>query len=79
MDLAFGSTCHSTGRLLSRQIAIQQQLNSKGIEFVAATKGTLVEEAPEAYKDVEKVVEACQTVGASNRVIQLIPIGVIKG
>ena len=87
MDLAFGSTCHGAGRLLSRQKAlrnldektIQEQLDSKGIEFKAATKGTLIEEAPEAYKDVEKVVEACQTVGASKKVVRLIPIGVIKG
>ena len=58
---------------------MKKQLDSKGIEFKAATKGTLIEEAPEAYKDVEKVVEACQTVGASKKVVRLIPIGVIKG
>ena len=87
MDLAFGSTCHGAGRLLSRQKAlrnlneqtIKNDLESKGIEFKAATKGTIIEEALEAYKDVEKVVEACQTVGASSKVVRLIPIGVIKG
>ncbi|OHS95859.1 tRNA-splicing ligase RtcB [Tritrichomonas foetus] len=87
MDLAFGSTCHGAGRMLSRQKAlrslneeaIKSDLNTKGIEFRAATKTSLIEEAPEAYKDVELVVEACQTVGASKKVARLLPIGVIKG
>ncbi|KAK8871223.1 hypothetical protein M9Y10_009137 [Tritrichomonas musculus] len=87
MELAFGSTCHGAGRLLSRQKAlrnlkedaIKSELETKGIEFKAATKGTMIEEAPEAYKDVEKVVEACQTVGASKKVARLLPMGVIKG
>ena len=87
MNLAFGSTCHGAGRMISRQKAlrnldekvIQRQMRSKGIEIKAATKGTIIEEAPETYKDVEQVVEACETVGASRKVARLFPIGVIKG
>ena len=62
-----------------KEETIKSELETKGIEFKAATKGTMIEEAPEAYKDVEKVVEACQTVGASKKVARLLPIGVIKG
>lgn len=87
MDLAFGSTCHGAGRVVSRQRAlrclderkIQRELKSKGVEIRAASRGTIVEEAPETYKDVEEVVEACETVGASKKVARLLPIGVIKG
>lgn len=87
MNLAFGSTCHGAGRSISRQKAarcldekvIQRQMRSKGIEIRAASKGTIIEEAPETYKDVEQVIEACEAVGASKKVARLLPIGVIKG
>lgn len=66
--MAFGSTCHGAGRVISRQKAarnldekiILRQLRSKGIEFKAATKTTIIEEAPETYKDIEQVVNVCE-------------------
>jgi tRNA-splicing ligase RtcB len=84
---AFGSTCHGAGRVLSRSKAIrdltadevQGELSRKGIRMKAANKQTIVEEAPESYKDVDEVVEACQAVGISRKVARLVPLGVIKG
>jgi tRNA-splicing ligase RtcB len=84
---AFGSTCHGAGRVMSRSKAIRDLkadeirdiLAEKGIELRAADKKTVVEEAPESYKDVEQVVTACDMVGVSRKVVRLVPLGVIKG
>ncbi|OHT12579.1 hypothetical protein TRFO_03585 [Tritrichomonas foetus] len=84
---SFGSTCHGAGRAMSRSKAVREIdaedvkniLNGKGIEVRAANAKTIVEEAPESYKDIEQVIEACDIVGVSKKVARLIPIGVIKG
>lgn len=84
---SFGSTCHGAGRSLSRSKAvreinpekIQQELAAKGIEMRAANQKTIMEEAPETYKDIEQVIEVCSEVGLSRKVARLIPLGVIKG
>jgi tRNA-splicing ligase RtcB len=83
----FGSTCHGAGRLLSRTAAkkavsgtaMQSELRDKGIIVKAASRGVLAEEAPEAYKDVNQVVQVCHEAGISLRVARMRPIGVIKG
>jgi len=83
----FGSTCHGAGRLLSRHQAkkaakgraIVKELGEKGIYIRAASKGTVVEEIPEAYKDVSRVVEIVHNAGISKKVVKLRPLGVIKG
>jgi tRNA-splicing ligase RtcB len=87
MKETFGSTCHGAGRVLSRKAAmkesrgtdIQQELAEKGIIVRAASRGTLAEEAPEAYKDVSLVVEAAHETGISRKVARMRPLGVIKG
>jgi tRNA-splicing ligase RtcB (3'-phosphate/5'-hydroxy nucleic acid ligase) len=87
MNETFGSTCHGAGRLLSRHAAtkkesgyqVQQELADKGILVKAASRGTLSEEAPYAYKDVADVVEAAEGAGISRRVAKMRPIGVVKG
>lgn len=84
---AFGSTCHGAGRTMSRSRAsreinpdeIKTELDDRGIEFRAANNKTVIEEAPVTYKDIEQVVETCDTVGLSSKVARLLPIGVIKG
>ncbi|KAK8834992.1 hypothetical protein M9Y10_016636 [Tritrichomonas musculus] len=84
---SFGSTCHGAGRAMSRSKAmrelqighVREELNQKGIELKAADKNTIIEEAPESYKDIDQVIEACQKVGVSKKVAKLVPIGVIKG
>jgi tRNA-splicing ligase RtcB len=87
MEETFGSTCHGAGRLMSRHAAkracrgrdVQRELEEAGIVVRGATRGTIVEEVPEAYKDVADVVDAVQGAGISRKVAKLKPIGVIKG
>jgi len=83
----FGSTCHGAGRVMSRHQAIKaakgrsiaRELEGEGIVVRGASKGTLVEEIPEAYKDVTDVVNVVHGAGISRKVVRLRPLGVIKG
>jgi tRNA-splicing ligase RtcB len=87
MDETFASTCHGAGRVKSRTAATRtinlsallKELESKGITVKASGRGTLVEEAPQAYKDVNEVVEVVHNAGISKRVCRMRPLGVIKG
>ena len=87
MSATFGSTCHGAGRLLSRHGAmkaakgrsIDSELRERGIHVMAASRATLVEEIPEAYKDVTEVVQTVHDAGLSRMVARLRPIGVVKG
>jgi len=87
MEETFGSTCHGAGRVKSRTAALRsidankllKDLEAKGITVLASGKGTLVEEAPEVYKDVNDVVDVVHNVGISKRVCRMRPLGVIKG
>ena len=82
-----GSTCHGAGRVLSRHAArrksrgknIPEELRKQGVIVLAASKRTLFEEIPAAYKDVDRVVEVMQKAGISRKVARLRPIGVLKG
>ncbi|MFA6610572.1 MAG: RtcB family protein [Candidatus Omnitrophota bacterium] len=83
----FYSTCHGAGRLMSRSAAIRacrgrsisKELEKKGIIVLSSGRETLAEEAPEAYKDVNEVVDVVSGAGISKRVCRMRPIGVIKG
>jgi tRNA-splicing ligase RtcB len=88
MKDSFGSTCHGAGRILSRTKAkkmingneLKKSLFSKkGIIVLAQSMVGLAEEAPEAYKDVSRVVEVAHSAGLSRKVAKLEPLGVIKG
>lgn len=87
MDQTFGSTCHGAGRSLSRGAAIQrakgrridQELLAQGIYARARGRTGLAEEQPEAYKDVNAVVQCVHDAGLSLKVARLRPMGVIKG
>lgn len=87
MEETFGSTCHGAGRMLSRKASVRQhknvdlvrELGERGIVIKAASRETVLEEAPVAYKDVEDVVTACHGAGISRKVARLRPIGVVKG
>jgi tRNA-splicing ligase RtcB len=84
---SFGSTCHGAGRLMSRSKAIKisrgraiaRELEDAGIIVQAASSDTLKEEMPNAYKDVRDVVEVVHQSGISRKVVQLKPLGCIKG
>ncbi len=87
MQETFGSSCHGAGRRMSRHQArktargrtIQRELEDQGIYSMAASRATMVEEIPEAYKDVADVVEAVEGAGIARKVAKLRPIGVVKG
>lgn len=87
MAQSFGSTCHGAGRNWSRSKARKQirgeqlirELESRGIHVRAGSMRGLAEEAPEAYKDVDRVVESVSHAGIAKKVARLRPVAVIKG
>jgi tRNA-splicing ligase RtcB len=87
MNESFGSSCHGAGRALSRHKAIAKgkgrsiagELEREGIFVMARGKHTLVEEMPEAYKDVDEVVEVVHQAGLAAKVAKMKPFGVVKG
>ena len=87
MMRSFGSTCHGAGRTMSRSKAkksiwgedLRKELQSKGIQIRAGSMAGLAEEAPQAYKDVDAVVETVQNAGIASKVARLRPVAVIKG
>ena len=87
MAETFGSTCHGAGRSMSRHAAkkdtnaddLIRALKARGIHVRGASKSGLVEEKPDAYKDVSRVVEVMHQAGIALKVAKMIPIGVIKG
>ncbi|WP_297056725.1 RtcB family protein [Thermosulfurimonas sp.] len=84
---AFGSACHGAGRSMSRHQALKrfrgerviEDLRRRGIVVRAKSKRGAAEEAPEAYKDVTRVIEATCRAGLTRKVVKLLPLGCIKG
>ena len=58
---------------------VKKSLNDKGIFIKSLTRDGVVEETPEAYKDVDTVVNVSHELGIATKVAKLVPIGVIKG
>ena len=87
MARTFGSTCHGAGRTMSRKkarksyrgVTLREDLQRQGIQIRAGSMPGLAEEAPDAYKDVERVVDVVHTAGIAKKVAKLRPIAVIKG
>ncbi len=87
MQETFGSTCHGAGRVMSRTKAMQRtkgrridkELADKGIFVLSASGEVLRQEVPEAYKDIDMVVDAVHNAGISKKVARMRPIGVVKG
>jgi tRNA-splicing ligase RtcB len=87
LALSFGSTCHGAGRALSRSAArllasgsaVRRALEDQGITVRCPVSSELAEEAPHAYKDVERVVDIVHQIGLARKVARLKPLGVIKG
>jgi tRNA-splicing ligase RtcB len=87
MKETFGSTCHGAGRVMSRTKAldrtrgrsIDKELAQKGIFVLSASNEVLREEVPEAYKDIDMVVDAVHKAGISRKVARMRPLGVVKG
>jgi tRNA-splicing ligase RtcB len=87
MAETFGSTCHGAGRLQSRGAAkrgmrgidIAAELASRGIYVKTGNRGSLAEEASDAYKDILDVMRVAVGAGICRKVASAAPIGVIKG
>ncbi|NIM92456.1 MAG: RNA-splicing ligase RtcB [Anaerolineales bacterium] len=87
MTQSFGSTCHGAGRVMSRKKAkksirgdmLREKLMGEGIEIRAGSMPGLAEEAPQAYKDVDAVVDVVAKAGIAEKVARLRPLVVIKG
>jgi tRNA-splicing ligase RtcB len=87
MARSFGSTCHGAGRTMSRKKAkktvwgedLRKELQARGIHIRAGSMAGLAEEAPQAYKDVDAVVETVHKAGIADKVARLRPVAVIKG
>jgi len=87
MTETFGSACHGAGRRMSRTKAkktvnynkLKKELDEKGLVVRAGSKRGLLEEAPEAYKDIDEVVEVVDQCQIAEKVAKLEPLAVIKG
>jgi len=87
MERSFGSSCHGAGRVMSREKAkkqvrgdkLRQDLEAAGIAVRAGSMGGLAEEAPQAYKDVDEVVETVIGAQIARKVARLRPVAVVKG
>lgn len=87
MKETFGSSCHGAGRKLSRKSAIESlnindirnNLTQRNIFLRNGSDDGLLEEAPEAYKDVSQVVSVVCDAGMAGKVAKLRPISVVKG
>jgi tRNA-splicing ligase RtcB len=87
MELTFGSTAHGAGRTMSRAAAkrrfwggdVKKRLGSQGILVKAASMAVISEEAPGAYKEVDRVADVSHKIGIATKVARMTPLGVTKG
>lgn len=87
MQRSFGSSCHGAGRVMSRSGAkktvrgdeLRRDLEREGIHVRAGSLSGLAEEAPQAYKDVDAVVETVVGAQIARKVARLRPVAVVKG
>ncbi|MFY9584746.1 MAG: RtcB family protein [Candidatus Acidiferrales bacterium] len=87
MEETFGTVCHGAGRAMSRTAAKKgrdarvetKKLEDQGILLRAETRDGILEEIPEAYKDIDAVVDVVHNAGLARKVARLRPMGVIKG
>src|SRR5262249_7295780 len=82
MEQSFGSCCHGAGRRLSRTAAkkamdsknLLKYLDRQGVTVRVHSKNLLTEEAPEAYKDAQQIVNVVHNAGLAQLVARLKPI-----
>ena len=87
MRRSFGTTCHGAGRRMSRTMAVRhaagrridRELLARGVHVRCRSRRGLAEEHPDAYKDVNEVVDVVDAAGLSRKVARMRPVGVIKG
>jgi len=87
MEETFGTTCHGSGRTMSRTKAkklvrgedLVKDMEKRGIYVRTVSYSGVAEEAGFAYKNIDEVVDAVAMAGLSKKVVRFIPIGNIKG
>lgn len=87
MGKSFGSCCHGAGRVLSRKAAmssmtvesVRKDMQGRGIMLRSSSREGIIEEAPQAYKDIDQVVDVVCGAGLTTKVVKLRPLAVIKG
>jgi tRNA-splicing ligase RtcB len=87
MEQSFGTSCHGAGRTMSRTAAkkrihgaaLRRELEEQGIHVRAGSMAGLAEEAPDAYKDIDAVIEVVHGAGLAHKVARLRPLAVMKG
>ncbi|HOF04873.1 MAG TPA: RtcB family protein [Syntrophales bacterium] len=83
----FASACHGAGRVMSRSQAMKasrgraivREMAELGVTVMAGGRGTLSEEIPGAYKNLEEVVAVVHRAGLARKVARLRAVGCIKG
>ncbi|GIU68661.1 MAG: RNA-splicing ligase RtcB [Candidatus Pacearchaeota archaeon] len=86
-EISFASTAHGAGRVLSRAYAkrnisaehLKKEMEMQNVAFKAGSIKGMIEEAPEAYKDVNEVVRVSHELGIGSLVARLKPLAVVKG
>ena len=58
---------------------VKDELREKGILVKAASMQVIAEEAPGAYKDIDQVVNVSHELGIVEKVVRMVPVGVVKG
>ncbi len=87
MEHTFGTCCHGAGRVMSRTKAVKaakgrridEELLRRGVVVRSRSWRGLAEEQPDAYKDVDTVVEVVHNANLAKKVARMRPFGVIKG
>ncbi len=86
-QISFKSSAHGAGRLKSRSGAkrelnyksVKSDLDRKGIIVKTSSKSGLLEEAPDAYKDIDEVIKVNDEIGLSKKYARFSPLVVVKG
>jgi tRNA-splicing ligase RtcB (3'-phosphate/5'-hydroxy nucleic acid ligase) len=84
---AYYSTCHGTGRLIDRGEARQafrvdevlKEVKGKGVKVYDYGRGYTAEEAPAAFKNVDKVLETIIKHDIAEPVARMKPLAALKG
>jgi tRNA-splicing ligase RtcB (3'-phosphate/5'-hydroxy nucleic acid ligase) len=84
---AWSSASHGAGRAMSRNEALRRwhgralidELAQQGILIRTRSLRGAAEEAPGAYKDIERVAETTERAGLARRVARLRPLACLKG
>ncbi len=83
----FGSTCHGSGRTMSRAKAkgmwrgdkLIRDMEQRGIYVRSVSMPGVAEEAGGAYKDIDEVIDSVHNAGITHKVVKLRPLGNVKG